>query len=79
MHQQVRYTARVLSCLLLFSDNSDTKKEGQIMEQESQKTDQQATNAALAALAAAGNSFARGQLWEGNKGLLLRLCCQWYD
>ena len=28
------------------------------MEQKSQKTDQQATNAALAALAAAGNSFA---------------------
>lgn len=37
------------------------------MEQKSQKTDQQATNAALAALAAAGNSFALGQLWEVNK------------
>lgn len=49
------------------------------MEQESQKTDQQATNAALAALAAAGNSFALGQLWEVNKGLLHRLFWQWYD
>ena len=36
------------------------------------RTDQQATNAALAALAAAGNSFALGQLWEVNKGLLRR-------
>ena len=49
------------------------------MEQKSQKTDQQATNAALAALAAAGNSFALGQLWEFNKGLLHRLFWQWYD
>ena len=49
------------------------------MEQKSQKTDQQATNAALAALAAAGNSFALGQLWEVNKGLLHRLFWQWYD
>lgn len=48
------------------------------MEQKSQKTDQQATNAALAALAAAGNSFALGQLWEVNKGLLHRLFWQWY-
>ena len=37
------------------------------MEQESQQIDQQATNAALAALAAAGNSFALGQLWEITK------------
>lgn len=39
---------------------------------------QQDTNAALAALAAAGNSFALGQLWEINKGLLHRLFWQWY-
>ena len=38
------------------------------MEQNRPKqTDQQATNAALAALAAAGNSFALGQLWEVKK------------
>ena len=43
------------------------------MEQKSQQTDQQATNAALAALAAAGNSFALGQLWEINQGFLHRL------
>ena len=49
------------------------------MEQKSQKTDQQATNAALAALAAAGNAFALGQLWEVNKGLLHRLFWQWYS
>lgn len=50
------------------------------MEQNRPKqTDQQATNAALAALAAAGNSFALGQLWEVNKGLLHRLFWQWYE
>ena len=43
------------------------------------QTDQQATNAALAALAAAGNSFALGQLWEINKGLLHRWFWQWYS
>lgn len=32
--------------------------------------EQQATNIALAQLAASGNSFALGQLWELNKGLL---------
>ena len=43
------------------------------MEQNRPKqTDQQATNAALAALAAAGNSFALGQLWEVNKGFVRR-------
>lgn len=46
------------------------------MEQKSQQTDQQATNAALAALAAAGNSFALGQLWEINQGFLHRLFWQ---
>lgn len=50
------------------------------MEQNRPKqTDQQATNAALAALAAAGNSFALGQLREINKGLLHRWFWQWYD
>ena len=43
------------------------------MEQNRPKqTDQQATNAALAALAAAGNAFALGQLWEVNKGFVRR-------
>ncbi len=40
--------------------------------QPAKATGQQDTNAALAALAAAGNSFALGQLWEINKGLLHR-------
>lgn len=48
------------------------------MEQKQAKNDQQATNAALAALAAAGNTFALGQLWEINKGLLHRWFWQWY-
>lgn len=48
-------------------------------EQGANRTDQQATNEALAALAAAGNSFALGQLWEINKGLLHRLFWQWYS
>lgn len=43
------------------------------------QTDQQATNAALAALAAAGNSFALGQLWEVNKGFIRRQLWQWYE
>lgn len=49
------------------------------MEKQQKTTGQQDTNAALAALAAAGNSFALGQLWEINKGLLHRLFWQWYD
>lgn len=44
-----------------------------------QQTDQQATNAALAALAAAGNTFALGQLWEVNKGFVRRQLRQWYE
>lgn len=48
-------------------------------ENQPNQTDQQATNEALAALAAAGNSFALGQLWEINKGLLHRLFWQWYS
>ena len=43
------------------------------------QTDQQATNAALAALAAAGNSFALGQLWEVNKGFVRRQLWKWYE
>lgn len=42
-------------------------------------TEQQAANAALAALAATGNRFALGQLWEINKGLLRRLFWKWYS
>lgn len=46
--------------------------------QPAKTTGQQDTNAALAALAAAGNTFALGQLWEINKGLLHRCFWQWY-
>ena len=49
------------------------------MEKQQKTTGQQDTNAALAALAAAGNSFALGQLWEINKGLLHRWFWQWYE
>lgn len=49
------------------------------MEKQQKATGQQDTNAALAALAAAGNSFALGQLWEINRGLLHRLFWQWYS
>lgn len=46
---------------------------------ESAKTaGQQETNAALAALAASGNAFALGQLWEINKGLLHSMFWKWY-
>lgn len=44
--------------------------------QQTKITGQQDTNAALAALAAAGNSFALGQLWEINQGFLHRLFWQ---
>ena len=49
------------------------------MEQKQAKNDQQATNAALAALAAAGNTFALGQLWEVNKSFIRRQLWQWYE
>lgn len=50
------------------------------MEQNRPKqTDQQATNAVLAALAAAGNAFALGQLWEVNKGFVRHQLWQWYE
>lgn len=48
------------------------------MEQKQAKNDQQATNAALAALAATGNTFALGQLWEVNKGFVRRQLWKWY-
>lgn len=47
--------------------------------QPAKATGQQDTNAALAALAAAGNSFALGQLWEVNKGFVRRQLWQWYE
>ena len=49
------------------------------MEQKQAKNDQQATNAALAALAAAGNTFALGQLWEVNNGFVRRQLWKWYE
>lgn len=49
------------------------------MEQKQAKNDQQDTNAALAALAAAGNTFALGQLWEVNKGFVRRQLWKWYE
>lgn len=49
------------------------------MEQKQAKNDQQATNAALAALAATGNTFALGQLWEVNKGFIRRQLWQWFE
>ena len=49
------------------------------MEQKQAKNDQQATNAALAALAAAGNTFALGQLWEVSKGFIRRQLWQWFE
>lgn len=39
---------------------------------------QQEANAALAALAATGNAFALGQLWEINRGLLRSMFWKWY-
>lgn len=49
------------------------------MEQKQAKNDQQATNAALAVLAATGNTFALGQLWEVNKGFIRRQLWQWFE
>lgn len=45
---------------------------------EEKNTGQQETNAALAALAATGNAFALGQLWEINQGLLRSMFWKWY-
>ena len=49
------------------------------MEQKQAMNDQQATNAALAAPAATGNTFALGQLWEVNKGFIRRQLWQWFE
>lgn len=48
------------------------------METATKASDQQATNAALAALAATDNSYALGQLWKLNKGLLRSMFWKWY-
>lgn len=48
------------------------------MDTATKTSDQQATNAALAALAATGNSYALGQLWELNKALLRSMFWKWY-
>lgn len=48
------------------------------METATKNSDQQETNAALAALAATGNSYALGQLWEVNRGLLRSIVWKWY-
>lgn len=48
------------------------------MDAATKNSDRQATNAALAALAAAGNSCALGHLWELNRGLLRSIVWKWY-
>lgn len=48
-------------------------------DKQSGRTDQQETNKALAALAAAGNTFALGQLWEVNKSFIRQQLWQWYE
>lgn len=48
------------------------------MDAATKNSDRQTTNAALAALAAAGNSCALGQLWEVNRGLLRSIVWKWY-
>lgn len=48
------------------------------MDATTKNSGRQATNAALAALAAAGNSCALGQLWEANRGLLRSIVWKWY-
>lgn len=48
-------------------------------DKQSDRTDQQETNKALAALAAAGNTFALGQLWEVNKSFIRQQLWQWYE
>lgn len=53
--------------------------EGQNTPNRAASTGRQETNAALAALAATGNAFALGQLWEINKGLLHSMIWRWYS
>lgn len=48
------------------------------MRTEITSTDRQAANAALAALAAAGNGFALGQLWEINQDFVGQQVWKWY-
>lgn len=48
-------------------------------QQTDQQTGQQAANTALAALAAAGDRFALGQLWEIHQGFVRRQLWQWYE
>lgn len=60
-------------------ENVGQKGDAAMEQNRPKQTAQQATNAALAALAAAGNSFALGQLWEINQGFLHRLFWQWYS
>lgn len=48
------------------------------MEDKMSAAEQQATNAALATLAATGNSYALGQLWETNRGLIRSMFWKWY-
>lgn len=73
--------ARPRGRVAVFTNSAMLDKKGDAaMEQNRPKqTDQQATNAALAALAAAGNAFALGQLWEVNKGFVRRQLWQWYE
>lgn len=49
------------------------------MRAEITSTDRQAANAALAALAAAGNGLALGQLWEINRGFVGQQVYRWYS
>lgn len=60
-------------------ENVGQKGDAEMEQNRPKQTDQQATNAALAALAAAGNTFALGQLWEVNKGFVRRQLWQWYE
>ena len=59
--------------------NAHDNRTDTALEQKQAKHDQQATDASLAALAAAGNAFALGQLWEVNKGFIRRQLWQWYE
>lgn len=52
--------------------------EGQNTPSRATSAGQQETNAALAALAATGNAFALGQLWEINQGLIRSMFWKWY-
>ena len=57
---------------------SETNRERSQRNPAEQPAGQQEANAALAALAATGNTFALGQLWEINRGLLRSLFWRWY-